>query len=91
MTPVVYVESPISVIEIKINDEARYFSLLSIKTKSAITDRLNGVQGQLIDQTAEVILRIGEINIQNGNYNDSLFGNDSIYYLPKEIAGNSIK
>ena len=44
-------------IKIKINDEVRYFSLLSTKTKSAITDSLNGVQGQLIDRTAEVILK----------------------------------
>ena len=44
-------------IKIKINDEVRYFSLLSTKTKSAITDSLNGVQGQLIDRTAEIILK----------------------------------
>ena len=44
-------------IEIKIKDEVRYFSLLSTKTKSAITDSLNGVQGQLIDRTAEIILK----------------------------------
>ena len=44
-------------IKIKINDEVRYFSLLSTKTKSAITNCLNGVQGQLIDRTAETILK----------------------------------
>ena len=44
-------------IKIKINDEVRYFSLLSTKTKSAITDSLNGIQGQLIDRTAEIILK----------------------------------
>ena len=44
-------------IEIKLNDEVRYFSLLSTKTKSSITDSLNGVQGQLIDRTAETILK----------------------------------
>ena len=44
-------------IKIKINDEVRYFSLLSTKTKSAITDSLNGVQGQLIDRTSEIILK----------------------------------
>jgi class 3 adenylate cyclase len=44
-------------IKIKINDELRYFSLLSTKTKSSITDSLNGVQGQLIDRTAETILK----------------------------------
>ena len=44
-------------IKIKINDEVRYFSLLSTKTKSAITNSLNGVQGQLIDRTAETILK----------------------------------
>ena len=44
-------------IKIKINKEVRYFSLLSTKTKSTITDSLNGVQGQLIDRTAETILK----------------------------------
>ena len=44
-------------IKIKINNELRYFSLLSTKTKSSITDSLNGVQGQLIDRTAETILK----------------------------------
>ena len=44
-------------IKIEINDEVRYFSLLSTKTKSAITNSLNGVQGQLIDRTAETILK----------------------------------
>ena len=44
-------------IKIKINNEVRYFSLLSTKTKSTITDSLNGVQGQLIDRTAETILK----------------------------------
>ena len=44
-------------IKVKINDEVRYFSLLSTKTKSAITDSLTGVQGQLIDRTAETILK----------------------------------
>ena len=44
-------------IKIKINDELRYFSLLSTKTKSTITNSLNGVQGQLIDRTAETILK----------------------------------
>ncbi|MCH1411989.1 MAG: adenylate/guanylate cyclase domain-containing protein [Rhodobacteraceae bacterium] len=44
-------------IKIKISNELRYFSLLSTKTKSSITDSLNGVQGQLIDRTAETILK----------------------------------
>ena len=44
-------------IKIKIKDEVRYFSLLSTKTKSTITNSLNGVQGQLIDRTAETILK----------------------------------
>ena len=44
-------------IEIKLNDKVHYFSLLSTKTKSPITDILNGVQGQLIDRTAETILK----------------------------------
>ena len=44
-------------IKVKLNDENRYFSLLSTMTKSSITDSLNGVQGQLIDRTAETILK----------------------------------
>ena len=44
-------------IKVKLNDEDRYFSLLSTTTKSSITDNLNGVQGQLIDRTAETILK----------------------------------
>ena len=44
-------------IKIQINDENRYFSLLSTKTKSSVTDSLSGVQGQLIDRTAETILK----------------------------------
>ena len=44
-------------IKVKINNEVRYFSLLSTKTKSSITDSLTGVQGQLIDRTAETILK----------------------------------
>ena len=38
-------------------DELHYFSLLSTKTKSTFTESLNGVQGQLIDRTAETILK----------------------------------
>ena len=44
-------------IKIQINNENRYFSLLSTKTKSSVTDSLSGVQGQLIDRTAETILK----------------------------------
>ena len=44
-------------IKININDEVCYFSLLSTKTKSAMSDSLTGVQGQLIDRTAETILK----------------------------------
>ena len=44
-------------IKVKLNDENRYFSLLSTMTKSSITDCLNGVQGQLIDRTADTILK----------------------------------
>ena len=44
-------------IKIRLNGEIHYFSLLSTKTKSSITDSLNGVQGQLIDRTAETILK----------------------------------
>ena len=44
-------------IKIKLNHEIYYFSLLSTKTQSSITDRLNGVQGQFVDRTAETILK----------------------------------
>ena len=44
-------------IKIKLNNEIYYFSLLSTKTQSSITDRLNGVQGQFVDRTAETILK----------------------------------
>ena len=44
-------------IKIKLNNELRYFSLLSTKTKSPFTKNLNGIQGQLIDRTAEIILK----------------------------------
>ena len=44
-------------IKLKLNDELHYFSLLSTITKSTFTESLNGVQGQLIDRTAETILK----------------------------------
>ena len=44
-------------IKIVLNGELRYFSLLSTKTKSPLTKILNGIQGQLIDRTAETILK----------------------------------
>ena len=44
-------------IKIMLNGELRYFSLLSTKTKSPFTKILNGIQGQLIDRTAETILK----------------------------------
>ena len=44
-------------IKINLNNELRYFSLLSTKTKSPLTENLNGIQGQLIDRTAETILK----------------------------------
>ena len=44
-------------IKIVLNGELRYFSLLSTKTKSPFTKILNGIQGQLIDRTAETILK----------------------------------
>ena len=44
-------------IKIKLNNGVHYFSLLSTKTQSSITDRLNGVQGQFVDRTAETILK----------------------------------
>ncbi len=44
-----------------------------------------------VDDIAEILLLIGEKNIQNGNYDEALFGSDSIYYLPTEIKGGSIK
>ena len=44
-------------IKIVLKGELRYFSLLSTKTKSPFTKILNGIQGQLIDRTAETILK----------------------------------
>ena len=44
-------------IKIMLDGELRYFSLLSTKTKSPFTKILNGIQGQLIDRTAETILK----------------------------------
>lgn len=44
-------------IKIMLNGELHYFSLLSTKTKSPFTKILNGIQGQLIDRTAETILK----------------------------------
>ena len=44
-------------IKIMLNGELRYFSLLSTKTKSPLTKFLNGIQGQLVDRTAETILK----------------------------------
>ena len=44
-------------IKVVLNGELRYFSLLSTKTKSPFTKILNGIQGQLIDRTAETILK----------------------------------
>ena len=43
------------------------------------------------NETAEIILLIGERNVKNGNYEEALFGSDSIYNLPSEIKGKSIK
>ena len=43
-----------------------------------------------IDETAEILLLIGENNIKQGNYNEALFGSDSVYFLPNEIKGTSI-
>ena len=61
-------------IKIKLNHEVRYFSLLSTKTQSSITDKLNGIQGQFVDRTAETILKQENeklINLNQGAY-DSL-------------------
>ena len=44
-------------IKIMLKNETCYFSLLSTKTKSPFTKNLNGIQGQLIDRTAETILK----------------------------------
>ena len=44
-------------IKITINDQIKYFSLLSTRTRSDFTDCLNGVQGQLIDRTSETVLK----------------------------------
>ena len=43
------------------------------------------------EETAEILLLIGEKNIQNGDYEEALFGSDSIYHLPEEIKGAAIK
>ena len=54
-------------IKIMLNGELRYFSLLSTKTKSPFTKILNGIQGQLIDRTAETILKQENENLINLN------------------------
>ncbi len=54
-------------IKILLNGELRYFSLLSTKTKSPFTKILNGIQGQLIDRTAETILKQENENLINLN------------------------
>ena len=54
-------------IKIVLNGEQRYFSLLSTKTKSPFTKILNGIQGQLIDRTAETILKQENENLINLN------------------------
>ncbi len=54
-------------IKIMLNGELRYFSLLSTKTKSPLTKFLNGIQGQLIDRTAETILKQDNENLINLN------------------------
>jgi len=54
-------------IKIMLNGELRYFSLLSTKTKSPLTKFLNGIQGQLVDRTAETILKQDNENLINLN------------------------
>ncbi len=54
-------------IKIMLNGELRYFSLLSTKTKSKLTKFLNGIQGQLVDRTAETILKQDNENLINLN------------------------
>ena len=66
-------------IKLKLNDELHYFSLLSTITKSTFTESLNGVQGQLIDRTAETILKQENENLIKLNQEayDSLKGKNA--------------
>ncbi len=76
-------------IKIEINDEVRYFSLLSTKTKSAITNSLNGVQGQLIDRTAETILKQENeklINLNQEAYDSLKEKNTKLEKISKRLA-----
>ena len=76
-------------IKIEINDEVRYFSLLSTKTKSAITNSLNGVQGQLIDRTAETILKQENerlINLNQAAYDSLKEKNTKLEKISNRLA-----
>ena len=77
-----------------------YFKSFSFLSKNPYIDD-SGLLSSA-NETAEIILLIGERNIKNGNYEEALFGSDSIYNLPKftytlsngksiNIKGNSIK
>jgi len=77
-----------------------YFNSFSFLSKNPYIDD-SGLLSST-NETAEIILLIGERNIKNGNYKEALFGSDSIYNLPKftytlsngksiDIKGNSIK
>ena len=76
-------------IKIQINDENRYFSLLSTKTKSSVTDSLSGVQGQLIDRTAETILKEENdklINLNLEAYDNLKEKNTKLEKISKRLA-----
>ena len=76
-------------IKIQINDENRYFSLLSTKTKSSVTDSLSGVQGQLIDRTAETILKEENdklINLNLEAYDSLKEKNTKLEKISKRLA-----
>ena len=66
-----------------------YFKSFSFLSKNPYIDD-SGLLSST-NETAEIILLIGERNVKNGNYEEALFGSDSIYNLPSEIKGKSIK
>ena len=76
-------------IKILLNGELRYFSLLSTKTKSPFTKILNGIQGQLIDRTAETILKQENeklINLNQEAYNSLKDKNAKLEKISNRLA-----
>jgi len=57
-------------IKISINNEERFYSLLSTRTKNDSFSYLNGVQGQFVDRTAEFNLRKERQNLLNEKIRD---------------------